>query len=312
MQVKQETTLEVSLSLPAEDSVTRSSRKRKVAVKSEDSPSIKKVKRGFAPPEQYAHLSFLTDHLQDGLDVMFCGVNPGCMSAKVGHHFASPTNHFWKCLHRSDRLLPPAEDHTLPASFNLGLTNLVARPSAEQAELSKADMINGVPVLLCKISEYRPRVVCFVGKGIWDVFVKEATKISAVTETAGSSSTPTSSSIPISPTDEKAKEEEADSLPTRATSRSTNKSKRIRKANNVFKWGIQPIKVVHPEGDYDIKESLFFVMPSTSGRVVSHQLPDKVKLFIALRENVAELQEGKINTEAMNSIPALSVLSFDA
>lgn len=28
-------------------------------------------------------------------------ISPGCMSAEVGHHFANPTNHFWKCLHRS-------------------------------------------------------------------------------------------------------------------------------------------------------------------------------------------------------------------
>ncbi|KAH9943532.1 hypothetical protein B0H21DRAFT_748836 [Amylocystis lapponica] len=36
-----------------------------------------KIKRGFAPPEQYAHLRPLQDYLQEGLDVIFCGINPG-------------------------------------------------------------------------------------------------------------------------------------------------------------------------------------------------------------------------------------------
>jgi hypothetical protein len=91
------------------------------------------------------------------------------MSAETGHHFAHPTNRFWKCLHRArlfslllkcsslilsfldltDRLVPPTEDETLPARFRLGLvrisffslrgscvhhcsqTNLVPRPTAE-------------------------------------------------------------------------------------------------------------------------------------------------------------------------------------
>jgi len=44
-------------------------------------------------------------------------------------------------------------------------------------------------------------------------------------------------------------------------------------------------------------------MPSTSGRVVSHQLPDKVKLFAALREQVAEFKLGAIDTKDMMVIP---------
>lgn len=68
-------------------------------------------------------------------------------------------------------------------------TNLVDRPSAEvsqsvfgrhekdqfytkEAELSNQEMVDSVPVLLRKVSKFRPRILCFVGKGIWTVFEK--------------------------------------------------------------------------------------------------------------------------------------------
>jgi TDG/mug DNA glycosylase family protein len=46
----------------------------------------------------------------DGLRVLFCGINPGLMSAATGHHFARPGNRFWPVLHLSGftpRLLRP-------------------------------------------------------------------------------------------------------------------------------------------------------------------------------------------------------------
>ena len=53
-------------------------------------------------------------------------------------------------------------------------TNLVERPSAQAAEIPTAEFAAGAPALLRKIARYRPRVVCFVGKGIWDTFVRAA------------------------------------------------------------------------------------------------------------------------------------------
>ncbi|SJL09721.1 uncharacterized protein ARMOST_13102 [Armillaria ostoyae] len=134
--------------------------------RSPSSPPKKKLKRGFAPPETYAHLNLLPDHLQLHLDIVFCGINPGQKSAEIGHHFGHPTNHFWTCLHAgglTSSKLPPTEDHTLPELYNIGLTNLVERPTAEQSELSDAEMRAAAPAFLAKIARYRPRIVCFVG-----------------------------------------------------------------------------------------------------------------------------------------------------
>ncbi|CZT16533.1 uncharacterized protein RCC_02368 [Ramularia collo-cygni] len=50
----------------------------------------------------------------------------------------------------------------------MGNTNIVARPSRDAAELSKAESAAGTPILEEKIRKYRPEAVCIVGKGIWE------------------------------------------------------------------------------------------------------------------------------------------------
>ncbi|KAJ7940512.1 uracil-DNA glycosylase-like protein [Mycena leptocephala] len=131
--------------------------------------SPKKQKRSYAPPETYAHLRELQDHLKSDLDVIFCGINPGKKSAEIGHHFGNPSNHFWWCLHQSgftDTQLRPQEDFNLPDRFSLGLTNLVDRPTTEQMELSSSEQLANVPYFLAKVARYRPCIVCFVGLSI--------------------------------------------------------------------------------------------------------------------------------------------------
>ncbi|KAF8920376.1 uracil-DNA glycosylase-like protein [Mucidula mucida] len=99
----------------------------------------------------------------------YCILCPGQQSAKMGHHFGHPTNHFWPCLHQGG-ITPirvhPTEDHTLPERFNIGLTNLVDRPTAEQKELAKAELRAGVSPFMAKIQCYQPRIVAFVGLDI--------------------------------------------------------------------------------------------------------------------------------------------------
>ena len=43
----------------------------------------------------------LPDLIAPGLDVLFCGINPGLYSAAVGCHFGRPGNRFWPTLHRA-------------------------------------------------------------------------------------------------------------------------------------------------------------------------------------------------------------------
>ena len=58
----------------------------------------------------------LPDVLAPGLDVVFCGINPGRVSAAAGAHFANPRNDFWRLLHETGftpRLLDPQEQQEL-------------------------------------------------------------------------------------------------------------------------------------------------------------------------------------------------------
>ncbi|KAL8907808.1 MAG: hypothetical protein Q9207_001211 [Kuettlingeria erythrocarpa] len=135
----------------------------------------KKVKRtasGYAPPSKYAHLiNKLTDSLAPNLICVFIGVNPGIRTATTGHAYNHPSNLFWKLLHKSGctpRLCRAEEDGDMPRLFDLGLTNIVSRPTKDAGELSKAEMDAGVAKLEAKIASNKPEAVAIVGKAIWE------------------------------------------------------------------------------------------------------------------------------------------------
>ncbi|MEU6477088.1 G/U mismatch-specific DNA glycosylase [Streptomyces sp. NPDC047017] len=107
----------------------------------------------------------MPDVVADGLRVLFCGINPGLLSAATGHHFARPGNRFWPVLHRSEftpRLLLPAEQDALP-SYGLGITNVVARPTARADELAPEEYREGGRTLALKVARLRPRWLAVVG-----------------------------------------------------------------------------------------------------------------------------------------------------
>ncbi|MGW4422778.1 G/U mismatch-specific DNA glycosylase [Streptosporangium sp. NPDC004631] len=107
----------------------------------------------------------IDDVLGPSLDVLFCGINPGLYSAATGHHFARPGNRFWPALYRSGftpRLFAPAEQWELP-SYGLGITNVVARATAQAAELSPEEFREGGVRLARLVAEVRPRVLAVAG-----------------------------------------------------------------------------------------------------------------------------------------------------
>ena len=138
------------------------------------SPSPKRKSRppsGYAPPSTYAHLPELVDVLEPNLLCVFVGLNPGIETARSGHAYAHPSNLFWKLLHSSGcttRRCRPEEDVDLPRLFSMGNTNIVARPTRNGSELSKAEMDASVYILEDKMRKYKPEAVCLVGKGIWE------------------------------------------------------------------------------------------------------------------------------------------------
>ncbi|MDX3113070.1 G/U mismatch-specific DNA glycosylase [Streptomyces scabiei] len=107
----------------------------------------------------------MPDVVAGGLRVLFCGINPGLMTAATGHHFARPGNRFWPVLHLSGftpRLLKPAEQREL-LTYGLGITNVVARASARADELSAEEYREGGRLLARKVTALKPRWLAVVG-----------------------------------------------------------------------------------------------------------------------------------------------------
>ncbi|MYR88361.1 mismatch-specific DNA-glycosylase, partial [Streptomyces sp. SID685] len=99
------------------------------------------------------------DVVAGGLRVLFCGINPGLMTAATGHHFARPGNRFWPVLHLSGftpRRLEPAEQGEL-LSYGLGITNVVARATARADELTAEEYAEGGRLLTEKVRRLAPR-----------------------------------------------------------------------------------------------------------------------------------------------------------
>ncbi|MER7762096.1 G/U mismatch-specific DNA glycosylase [Streptomyces sp. NPDC097619] len=107
----------------------------------------------------------LPDVVAGGLRVLFCGINPGLLSAATGHHFARPGNRFWPVLHLSGftpRRLAPAEQEEL-LSYRLGITNVVARATARADELTAEEFREGGRILTEKVARLRPEWLAVVG-----------------------------------------------------------------------------------------------------------------------------------------------------
>src|SRR5256714_15640195 len=96
------------------------------------------------------------------LHVLFCGINPSLYSAATGWHFARPGNRFWPALHLSGftpRRLAPAEQDLL-GGYGRGITNLVARATAQAAELAPAELQAGGERLRALIAARHSRRLC--------------------------------------------------------------------------------------------------------------------------------------------------------
>jgi TDG/mug DNA glycosylase family protein len=105
------------------------------------------------------------DVIAPGLQILFCGINPGLYSGYTGYHFARPGNRFWPTLYAAGfthRLLSPAEEYEL-LDQGYGVTNLVERATATANELTSAELAAGGQRFMAKVEQYRPRVVAILG-----------------------------------------------------------------------------------------------------------------------------------------------------
>jgi double-stranded uracil-DNA glycosylase len=98
--------------------------------------------------------------------VLFCGINPGRVSAAAGAHFANPRNDFWRLLRDAgftSRLLRADEQYEA-LRFGIGLTNAAYRTTRGSGDLRRADFAGSAERLGHLAVELRPRAIAFVGK----------------------------------------------------------------------------------------------------------------------------------------------------
>jgi double-stranded uracil-DNA glycosylase len=108
----------------------------------------------------------LPDILAPGVRVVFCGINPGRVSAAAGAHFANPRNDFWRLLHDAGltpRLLAPSEQFEL-LRYGIGVTNAAYRMTRGSGDLRRADFAGSAGRLEAIARDLAPRAFAFVGK----------------------------------------------------------------------------------------------------------------------------------------------------
>ncbi len=106
------------------------------------------------------------DVLAPGLRVVFCGINPGRVSAAARAHFANPRNDFWRLLYDAGFTLRRLEPHEQFAAleYGIGLTNAAGRTTPGSGDLRAADFAGSAERLEGLARELRPRAIAFVGK----------------------------------------------------------------------------------------------------------------------------------------------------
>ncbi|CAH1784768.1 unnamed protein product, partial [Owenia fusiformis] len=155
----------------------KSPRGRKKKVKQEKMTDCMKVRKKHdrfnGMPEEEVLQRRLPDIFAPNLDIVIVGINPGLMAAYIGHHYAGPGNHFWKCLYQAGFIPEPMNcyDDERLLEYGIGFTNIVERTTRGSGDLTRKEIKEGGEILLEKIQKYKPKIAVFNGKGIYEIFV---------------------------------------------------------------------------------------------------------------------------------------------
>jgi TDG/mug DNA glycosylase family protein len=113
--------------------------------------------------------------------ILFIGINPHPGSYRRGVPFSN-NKMFWYLLNRAgllqeaesdlknDQLLKRIYDKKFLPEYGLNFVNLVDRPTIDVTELKKGEEQAGIRRALRVIRNYRPNVVCFIGKIAFNTF----------------------------------------------------------------------------------------------------------------------------------------------
>src|SRR2546430_1025469 len=141
--------------------------------------------RGRAGFAGAAARSAVPDVLGPNLRVVFCGINPGRVSAAAQAHFANPRNDFWRLLHAAgftSRLYEPNEQLEL-LKEGVGATNAAARTTPGSGDLRRGDFDTGHIERIAH--ELKPGWIAFVGKEAYRGVFNERPELGVQERTLG-------------------------------------------------------------------------------------------------------------------------------
>lgn len=211
----------------------------------------------------YSSLLDLQPMISDDITLLFVGFNPGVESSRQQHHYAHPTNLFWKLFNALDVLRKVLELRNLKVDtdqflslvfhegkltvgarnddqlvpYGVGFTDLVLRCTKTAQELSKQEKLDNVPRLFSEFARSNAKWIVVIGKGIWEFIVKYV-----------------------------------------------NPSYRLTKEN--FQWGLQTgalVKEIHRQCGSHFN---LYVFPNTSGLVALMKYPEKLALWEQLAASI--------------------------
>ena len=119
--------------------------------------------------------------------MLFCGINPGRVSAAAKAHFANPRNDFWRLLHEAGftrRLLAPAEQWEA-LDDGVGVTNAAHRTTPGSSDLRGADFAGSAERLEQLARDFEPVWLAFVGKEAYRGAFKERAQLGVQDRTLG-------------------------------------------------------------------------------------------------------------------------------
>ncbi|RHZ86417.1 hypothetical protein Glove_51g59 [Diversispora epigaea] len=201
----------------------------------------------------------VTDVINYDLNVLFVSLFSGKKSVSTGHHFSSPLNTFYDCLTDSGLTngvkVNYLDDRRLTRDFKLGIVTLVHRPKhRSKKKISMEEIINAIPNLIKKVTNYRPKFLCFNGKAGYEAFL------------------------------------EYNSRDSKSTTKTIEQKFTNNNIKNNISWGLQSKKINWNDNSNDNKNLGFtriFVCVPTSGRVEGegeYNRVDQVKYFKELNE----------------------------
>jgi double-stranded uracil-DNA glycosylase len=123
----------------------------------------------------------ITYKISKNTGILFVGINPHPGSYRRGIPFSN-NKMFWYLLNKAgliqeaemdlknDKLLKRIYDKKFLHEYRLNLVNLVDRPTIDVTKLKKGEEQAGIRRVLKIIRNYKPVVVCFIGKITFETF----------------------------------------------------------------------------------------------------------------------------------------------